>query len=167
MGEVDPASKLLDDASNCVGDNRGMLLDLKLRRAEVLRAVDRKPEALGLLQAILPEVKVNTANPNLYGQTMLQIFHTLLGLDRYQEAHEAAAELVAHCKVKFGMEDPKTMAAMTEYASICAMLGRVEEAKAIYEDLLTTQTRVLGRDHPSTQSIWQVMRIYGFAEPSG
>ena len=40
---------------------------------------------------------------------------------------------------------------MTTYATACAKLGRVEEAKATSEDVLTTQTRVFGREHPYTQ----------------
>ena len=75
-----------------------------------------------------------------------------------------ATEAVAFAKAKFGLEDPRTLTVRKNYASACVKLGRVEEAKAIFEDVLTTQTRVLGRDHPYTQSTLESMRYYGFAE---
>lgn len=40
---------------------------------------------------------------------------------------------------------------MSMYATAGANLGRVEEAKAIFEDVLSTKTRILGHDHPYTQ----------------
>ena len=43
----------------------------------------------------------------------------------------------------------------------------MEESKANYEDLLATQTRVLGRDHPRTNETRQIMCSLGFAVPSG
>ena len=122
-------------------------------------------EALGLLQAILPEAKLCTANPYLCGRTMFETADVLLDLDRNHEAHEVAAEAVAFHKAKFGLEDPKTLAAVRKYAIACAELGRVEEAKTNFEDVLATQTRVLGREHPSTQITREYMQALGFAEP--
>ena len=164
-GEVDAANQLLDEASTCVGNDTGPLLELKLLRADLLIKNDQNLEALGLLQAVLPEAKMYTAHPNLYAAGMLQIAEMLLHLDRNQEAHEAAAEAVAFCKAKFGLENPKTLTARTKYAVVCAKLGRVEEAKANFEDVLTTQTRVLGRDHPQTQHTLKGMRRNGVPVP--
>ena len=78
-----------------------------------------------------------------------------------------ATEFVAFAKAKFGPDDPRTLGAVRTYADACAKLGRVEEGKGILEDVLTTQTRVLGRDHPETQETRQAMRSFGFVEPSG
>ena len=166
-GEVDATSQLLDEASTCAGNDKGTLLDLNLVRAGMLIENGQNLEALGLLQAMLPEAKVRTSNPAIYCLTLLQTVEVLLDLERYQEAHEAATELVAFAKAKFGLEDPVTLKAMGTYARTCARVGRVEEAKANFEDVLTTQTRVLGREHPDTQVTLQNMRIYGFVEPSG
>ena len=132
-----------------------------------LKKNDQKLEALGLLQAMLPEAKMYTADPDLYGLTMQQIADMLLHLDRNQEAHEAAAEAVAFCKAKFGLENPKTLIAMHTYAVAYASLGRLEEAKANFEDVLATETRVLGREHPYTQETVRDMRNFGFTVPSG
>ena len=165
--ELDAANQLLDEASTCVEINKVFLLDLKLVRVHVLMKLGRDLEALGILQAMLPEAKVYTTNPHFYGQTLLQLADILLNLDRNQEAREVATELIAFAKAKFGPEDSPTLEAMRAYAIICAKLGRVEEAKAHFEDVLTTKTRVLGRDHPSTQLTWQIMLYYGVAEPSG
>ena len=75
--------------------------------------------------------------------------------------------LVAFTKANHGMEDRRTLIARRKFAVACAKLGRVEEAKANFEDILTIETRVLGRDHRSTQETRQDMQLYGFAEPSG
>ena len=96
-------------------------------------------------------------------RTMADVLHEL---GRYQEAHEIATEFIAFAKAKFGPEDPRTLQAMTIYAMACAGLGRLEEAKANFEDVLTTQTRVFGRYHPDTQVTRHNMRLYGFAVPS-
>ena len=165
--ELDGASQLLDEASTCVGSNTEALLDLKLIRASVLFEHDQNLEALGLLQATLPEAKAYAAHPHIYCRTMDQMARVLLVLDRYQEAHEAAVEAVAFTKAKFGLEDPLTLIAWTLYAAACAKLGRVEEAKANFNYVLTTQTRVLGRDHPDTQMTRAVMSDFGFPVPSG
>ena len=150
-GELDAVNQLLDEASTCVGNNRDALPDLKILRAAMH---GQHLEALGLLQAILPEAKVYTSNPWIFGRTMLQIVTVFLDLDRNLEAHEVATELIAFAKAKYGLEDPKTLTAMRKYAVACAKLGRVEEAKVVLEDVLTTQTRVLSQPskHPRDQT---------------
>ena len=82
---------------------------------------------------------------------MLNMTNVLCCLGRYQEAHEAAVELVAFTKATFGLEDVRTLAVRNTYAGTCTKIGRVEEAKATFEDVLTIETRILGRDHPETQ----------------
>ena len=166
-GEFDAANQLLDEASTFVG-NRQQLLEMKLFRAEMLKANGQKLEALGLLQAMLPEAKVYSANPQLYGLIMLQITDVFLDLDRYQEAHEAATEFVTLCKAKYGLEDQKTLIAMRKYAVTCAKLRRGEEAKVNFKNVLTIQARILGRDHPDTQNTREcIQQFYGCVEPSG
>ena len=98
---------------------------------------------------------------------MQQLAYVLLHLNRNQEAHEMATVLVAFAKAKWGPEDHETLTAVHTYAVTCAKLGRVEEAKTTFENVLTTQTRILGRDHPDTQITRRNMRFYGFVEPSG
>ena len=78
-----------------------------------------------------------------------------------------ATELVAFAKAHYGLEDPKTLQAMRKYAVTCAKLGRMEEAKATFEDVLTTQTRILGREHRDTQGTRRLMSYSGFAVPPG
>ena len=166
-GEVDAASQLLDDASPFVGNNRSMLLELKLLRADLRIQNGQKLEALGLLQAMLPEAKVCTGNPHIYCRTMQQLASVLIDLDRDQEAHEATSELVAFAKANYSLENLRTLIAMKLYAAACAKVGRVEEAKANFEDLLPIETRILGREHRLTQTTWDYMRLFGFAAPSG
>ena len=166
-GEVDAASQLLDEALTYVGNNTGTLLDMKLLKAIFLVKYGQYLEALELLQSILPEAKVDTANPNLYFGTLQELVEVFLGLDRNPEAHDRAVELVAFATAKFDLEDAMTLKAKSYYAWACARLGRLEEAKANFDDVVTIQTRVFGRDHSDTQFTWQIMRDYGFAEPSG
>ena len=78
-----------------------------------------------------------------------------------------AAESVAFAKATFGREDPRTLTATKMYATACLALGRIEEAKANFEDVLTIETRLLGREHPDTQHTRRAMQYFGFAEPSG
>ena len=160
------ANQLLDEASNYVGSTED-LLDLKLLRAEMLKMKGQNLAALELLQAILPEAKVYTANPWLYCRAMQKKVDVLLILGRYQEGHELVTELVAVAKAKLGLEDPRTLTAMTRYALVCHRLGSMEECKANFEDVLTTQTRVFGREHPSTQQTRGLIRACFFPEPSG
>ena len=166
-GEVDAANRLLDEASTFVGNNKVVLLELKLMRANILLKNAQDLESLGLLQAILPEAKVDTANPDLYFNALKNLASVLLRLCRYQEAHEAAAEATTFAKANFGLEHPQILSAVRTYALACANLGRVEEAKENFEDILAIQTRVLGRDHPETQLTLKSIRHYGFAVPSG
>ena len=116
---------------------------------------------------MLPEAKVYTTNPELYFQVSMLLATVFRDLDRYQEAHEAATDAVVFAKAKYGPEDPAALTAVKQYAFTCAKLGRVEEAKTNFEDVLTIQTRVLGREHDDTQNTMDCMRSYGFAEPSG
>ena len=166
-GEFHAANQLLDEASNYVGKNMEARLDLKLRRAHFLKKNLQMLEALDLLQTVLPEVKLCTATPNLCSETMQNITEVFLCLKRHQEGHQMATELVAFTKAKFGLEDPKTLDAVNTYAFACTKVGRVEEAKATFEDVFATQTRVLGREHPHTQNTRECMQFFGFAEPSG
>ena len=166
-GEFDVANQLLDAASTCVGNNKKALVELKVYRANFLLKSGQKLQALGLLQAMLPEAKVYTAHPHLYGKLVQDMTSVLLGLDRNQEAHEAAAEAVAFAKAKFGLEHQLTLQTRSMYAVACAKLGLVEEAKTNFKDAITTQTRVLGPDHFDTQLTARNMCSLGFAEPSG
>ena len=160
-----PRTSLLD-ASTCVGNIPEALLDLRISRAELLITNGQELEALGLLQAMLPEAKQFTANPHYYTQTLQLLGDVLLHLDRNQEAHNMATELFAFAKAKFGLEHHLTLRAMSMYALACAKLGHVEEAKANFKDVLTIQTRVLGREHSDTQVTMDNMRFCGFAVPS-
>ena len=115
---------------------------------------------------MLPEAKVYTAHPYIYSKTMQQMAAVLFHLDRHQEAYDTATELFAWTQERFGLEDNETLKAMTTYAIAFARLGRYDEAKAIFEDALTSHTRVLGRDHPDTQGTRDLMLSFGFAMPS-
>ena len=162
-GECDAANQVLDEASNCTGNNKAVLLELKLVRSRLLMKNGQMLEALGLMQATLPEAKVYTARPHHLFNLMHQITEVLLNLGRYQEAYEAGAETVAIANANYSMEDPVTLTSMTMYATACALIARVEEAQAIFEDALTTQIRVFGPEHPQTEQTRQCMRFYGFA----
>ena len=166
-GEVDAANQLLDQASNCSGNGQDLLLELKILRVRMLIKNDQHLVAVKLLQPMLPEAKACTASPDLYGQVMYLMTEAFFALDRFQEAYEMATELVPYYKGHYGLEHCMTLPGMSMYASACAKLGRVEEAKAKFEEVLTIETRVLGRDHPITQDTLGEMRTYGFAEPSG
>ena len=165
--EIDTANHLYDaEASKFVGLHPSMFRDLELARAEMLKKSGQKLEALERLQGILPEARADTANPTLCNCIMLATAASLLDVGRYQEAHEMATELVAFAKANFAPDTSINLVARPVYARACAMLGRMEESKSIFEDLLATETRVYGRDHPNTQEIRKWMQRFGFAVPT-
>ena len=47
----------------------------------------------------------------------------------------------------------------------CARLGRIDETKAIFEEVLAKMTRLVGRDYPYTQSTRKRMVYFGIAVP--
>ena len=162
-GELDAASHLDEEASKAIGNHHGLLLYTKLRWADGLSRNGKKLEALELLKAMLPETKY-TLNHELYLQTMLKIPIVLLELQWFQEAHDTAADLVAFAKTHYGSEDQRTLTPMKMYAMTSAHLGRVHESKTIFDDVLTVQTRIYGRDHPLTLGTRQRLKDYGFLD---
>ena len=51
-----------------------------------------------------------------------------------------------------GEEHPSTIAISVSLAGLLRTLGRVDEAKVVYERVLQVKRRTLGKDHPSTRS---------------
>ena len=164
-GEVDATNQLLAEA-NAFAGNLEDLPDVTMQRIEMLKRNGQNIDVLELLQATLPEAKESTGHSTLYGYVMQEMARVFLRLGRYQEAHEAATELVAYNKAKYGAEDPQTLIAMAVYAIACAGVGRMDESKASFDDAVTTQIRVLGRDHPDTQETRRLMDRVGFTVSS-
>ena len=149
-GEFDAAKQLNDEMSKCARNNKELLHDMKTHEAALLRKSGNTLEALELLQAILPEAK-EMAHPGNYWDIMEHQAHLLLDLDRYQEAHEIAAGLMEFRKATLGPEHCRTVSARDMHAYLCGKLGRVDESKTLFNDLLTTEIRVYGRDNPLTK----------------
>ena len=135
------------------------ILDVKFCRAKILSQTGRKLEALDLLQAILPEAKHHVP---FYVAAMKAMTDVLGGLGRFQECFDTAAEILAFTEANYRQEDVEAMEAKELYAKACANVGRMEEAMATLENLLTTETRIFGRDHPHTQQTRRCMHHYGF-----
>ena len=110
--EIDAATQLL--ASTFVGNNKDMLLDLKLRRVGLLKKNGQNKEALKLLQTMVPEA---TTKPHIYSQILQHLADTFFCLRRYPKAYDMFIDLVALTKETFGQEDPKTLTAMRGYAA--------------------------------------------------
>ena len=161
--KTDAANHLLTEASKYAGDDRSILLNIKLRRATMLTKNGQKLEALELLQATLPEAKADTERPHHYASATADIAELLVDLDRGDESYDMATEAVEFTKVTYGPEHSRTLAAIGMYARVCAEIGRVDESKAIYDKLLATETRVFGRDHIFTQETRNFMYYFGFA----
>ena len=156
--EVDAANQLVDAASTCVRNNRHALLDLNILRADLLQKNDQALEALELLQAMVPEAKMTT--PHIYFETLHRLADVFYCLHRHQESYDAAAEAVAFTKAIFGLDHHLTLRAMTMYAIACAKLGRSDDAKAHFNDVLPKQIRILGIDHPDTVETRRLMQFY-------
>ena len=151
--EEDAANLLFDEASKII-ENDEQDIEMKLQRAEhVSKRNGQDLEALELLQAILPKARAYTEAPALYFRTLHQLAEVLIHLGRNHEAHEVAGEAVTFTTAKFGREDLFTVSARKAYATACARLGHVDESKSTFEDIISTSTRILGRDHPATKQI--------------
>lgn len=163
-GELDSA--MLDEASKATGDDpirRAMgLVDVKLKKN------GRKVEALDLLNATLPEAKnvCTVVVSHAYYDALMFKADLLLELGRHDDALETATVLVSYSKDELGLDDRQTLGARRIYAHACARLHRREESSAIFNDILTTATRVFGRENPLTQQTRQSMWLYGFAIPT-
>ena len=154
-GEMDTATQLYDEVSKS-----SSTLDQKLHRADCLMKDGQDLEALELLRATLPEAKA--CNALYYVRALQFMVLAFNGVGRKQEAYETATELVAFSKANFGPTHNQTLVATGVCAVSCSEVGRLQESKAYFDDLLTANTRILGNDHPMTQQTRTTMRQYGF-----
>ena len=164
-GESDAAQHLYDEATKCIGNDQGALLDMKLKKADLLSNTGKQLQALELLQAMLPEVK-EMKSPAYLWQLMDQKARVLLDLNRNQEALNITADLVGRFNATLGLEHNRTLQARLLYAIACAKLGRVKESKGVFKDILTTEIRVYGRDYPLTQATVRWMHYFRFPVPA-
>ena len=162
-GETDAAKYLYQEASKLSGTNTGFILDTEIDKAKMLATNGQMLEALELLQATLPFAKAYDANRCFQAMTFIVTVSTELG--RSQEAYDAITDLMAFSKTTYGPNDPETLVVLGLCAVTYATFGRVDEAKAMFEDLLPKQTRIYGRDHLLTQNTLQAMYHFGFATP--
>ena len=154
---------MYDEASMSTGNNRLLLLHIKLSRADIMRRNDQQLEALELLQAMLPETKAYAAtDPDLHFRAMLNLIALLGGFERDEECLDTAAEAVAFAEANYGMETGNTLESKEVYAQICRKVGRVEESKVYFADVLTANIRIFGRDHPRTLKTKHSMQVSGF-----
>ena len=157
--EIEQADQLLDEALFCVG-NQQTYLDIRLLRATMQIKKGNNVGGLGMLQAMLPEAKAYVKDPYFHSQVMLHIAEVLFDLKRYRESRQFATDTVTFSTAKYGKENPFTLRSRAQYAAACALLGRVDEARTIFNDVLTIESRVLGRDHPRTEDTRRCMRAY-------
>ena len=164
-GERDAAASLFDASSKCcTGDDPGALLDEQRNRAAMLLQNGQYLEAVELLTPLLPEAKAD--GTKLYIGMMTIMISALSDLRRDQEADDAIREIVAFTKSNCDPDDGHSSLAMGVCATHCATRGRTEESKAMYEEMLTKQTRIFGPDHPITQQTRLAMRYFGFLAAS-
>jgi tetratricopeptide (TPR) repeat protein len=64
--------------------------------------------------------------------------------DELEEADTLSREGIESLVRTLGEDDPRTMAAMVDRAVVLRQIGKIEEARAIYEDLLGRQRSVYG-----------------------
>ena len=164
-GEIDVDNHLKDEASQKFGGNHKALhVNAKISKADMLATNGQHDAALDLLKSALPESMDEVSeNPDLFFTAVYQQVRVLLALHRDQEAYEAACTLVVFAKAHYKPEDVKIMSARKVYAVICGNLGRIDESKAIFEDLLTAEIRILGRDHLHTQDTREYLQQFGFS----
>ena len=173
-GEIDAVNFLYDEASTAAEGDIAIILDTKLSKAKMLSLNGQKLEALELLTSILPEAKkactgnreMETANRDTWQyETMVYMVDALLNLDRDQEAHKVAVDLVALAKARFGPQHSHAIAAMELYVMTCGKLGRLQESKAMLEEILITKIRIFGPHHPKTQATRNTLQDFHECPP--
>ena len=163
--ERDAANYLFDEASKYTENDPLTLLNEQLSTAAGLMQNGQRLEAVALVTPLLPEAKSHAEH---YIAAMTIMVGALTALGRNQEAYDIIREFVAYLKANCDPDDAQRLAALGLCAAHCAMLGRIEESKAMYEDVLTKQTRIFGPDHPMTQRTRGLMQYFSFlAEPTG
>ena len=168
FGESDAATRLYEDTSKYAASDTCILLDMKLTKIQMLADEKKVDEALDLVEATLPQAKAYTiVNPVFYFRAMIQKADALARLTRLQESYAVAAETVTFAKSTFGPDHHDTLLAMKNYALMCACTGRLEEADAVFGDVLSTSSRVCGRDHPRTLECRQMMEYINMPPSAG
>ena len=167
-GEQAASNDLYNEASKFTR-SKSARLDVQLHRANLMATNGKKLEAVELLQAMLPEANAGAVDPCLYVRIRLTLGFSLVSLRRFQEYLDIATELITFTKANCGPESMYTLKAKQHYAAACAWVGRLEESKLLFEDLLATEIRVLGHEHPDTVEVVQWMYKFGFvtAHPQG
>ena len=163
--ETDAATHLYDTASKHMGNDMTAHLEMELHKISMLEKNGHKLEALERLKAMAPEAKAHTTDSGPYVQTMTNLAGLLSDLDRHKESLHVSTDVVAFCEAKYGREHPYTLYTKFGHAMTFVELGPVEESKAMFDDLLTLQTRVLGRDHEMTNATRIYMQHSGFTLP--
>ena len=136
QGDIDASNYLFDEAFKCAGGDMQRVLDLQINRAYLLPSNGHKLEALKILRATLPAAKEYSADKYLYIEAHHQTADILNDLGQYQESLDMGAELISFAEAKCGRESEYTLNARELHALNCSHLGRVEETKAIFEDIL-------------------------------
>jgi hypothetical protein len=76
----------------------------------------------------------------------------LLTQGKLDEAKEQVDELVWASRDQLGDEDPATLRVMTKFADVLQRLVYTDGARQGYQMVLDLRRRVLGEDHPETES---------------
>lgn len=110
----------------------------KFRKARMIADQGKLEDALALLKDLKGD------------DVILERARILFGLRRYGEARQISGECLARARKKFGPDHNDTHHAIQRYAMASGMLGHVQEADNLFHDVLTSQNRVFGPDHPET-----------------
>jgi len=122
-----------------------------VEQAAYLYSFGRFDEALELLQATYPKVKLD-GGTSVLCRTSPLMAETLLCLRRFKEALPFAAEAVAMAEHSL-MEPDLVHIIKACYARALAENGRLQEAMAIFNDELEYHRRVYGPNHELCQAL--------------
>ena len=112
---------------------------------------NRSEEAIPILEGIMP--KFNEAGEvRLYDMAAAIMVAALNKTYRSWAAIPIARALAERKKENLGLDAPLTLKTVTAYAQTLHRVGDLDEARAVLTDVLPTQSRVLGLDHPDTKS---------------
>mmetsp|Transcript_26033 Transcript_26033/g.104162 ORF Transcript_26033/g.104162 Transcript_26033/m.104162 type:complete len:340 (-) Transcript_26033:258-1277(-) len=149
--EPDASDLLYQAGKPCYARDDAVLLMAEIERAEADTNADAALERLTALGARCRHP------PLLRGLHAHRMARRLGLLGRFQDALHFAAESIAISAAETGPESNVTLEGMVIYGLLLDDLGRVDEGIAMLTNVLATQTRVLGADHPGTHRTQRLM----------
>jgi serine/threonine protein kinase len=167
------AARSLELRRQELGPDHFDTLDSQTTYAEVLRLLNRLPEAEALFKDAVERFRRTSPKDNIYSINALENYGTVLANEgRYRDAEAPTRAAAEKAAAVLGPDNAKTLAAASAYAQVLSGIGDVARAEHIYADMYERSLRTQGPDNPDTITLManragalKEMGRYAEAEP--